>query len=323
MREIPEELRGRPFSRAQAQAVGVTSRMLEGARFVRVHGGVWRLREHRMTPDDRVTAAHLALPARAHLTGITRLQQLGLDFGPRSPLRFVMQGDLHRELDGVFLHRTKKLAPTDDVGVVVSAAYLSYCSLARVIDAIKVGDWLLHHEHTTRDEISALALAAPWRDGAAESLWVLDHLDAASRSLKESETRALLASSGLCVPETNVPLQISESLTVIGDLVYPRWRTVIEYEGRHHQEDRSQYSSDIDRYALLRAENIAYLQVTQEKLDRPRTLVGEAYRLLLSRGYDGPQPEFGERWKQQFGPLSHVLGSRRDWLLARARGEVS
>ncbi len=64
--------------------------MLRGKRFVRQYDGVWRHRDHAMTAADWLEAARLALPADARVTGITRLQLLGLDFGPRLPLRFVV-----------------------------------------------------------------------------------------------------------------------------------------------------------------------------------------------------------------------------------------
>ncbi|MDO9395807.1 MAG: hypothetical protein Q7T71_04625, partial [Herbiconiux sp.] len=63
--------------------------MLEGQRFVRVLPRVYRLATHEMTHADWTRAAALALPDRAHLTGISRLQALGLDFGPRLPVRYV------------------------------------------------------------------------------------------------------------------------------------------------------------------------------------------------------------------------------------------
>ncbi len=286
--------------------------MLQGRRFARIHQGVWRCADHAMSEADWVAAARLALPPQAHLTGISRIQQLGLDFGPRRPIRFVVQGDLHLDLDDVFLHRTKRLPPIDSVGVSVAAAYLSYCAHARVIDAIKVGDWLLHHGHTDRDEIRALALSGLWRHGADEAIWVLDHLDSRSRSLMESETRAILAAGGLPAPEVNVAVDVHENVQVIGDLVYRDWHTVVEYEGSHHQEDRSQYNADLDRYALMRAARVSYVQVTKERIARPKTLVGEVFRTLLARGYDGPAPTFGQRWELLFRGVSVSVGPRRD-----------
>jgi hypothetical protein len=264
-----------------------------------------------MTNRDHVVAASLALPDDAKLTGISRIQQLGLDFGPLRPIRFVVARDLHLALDGVFLHRTVRLPPLDDVGVAPLAAYVSYCSRARVIDAIKVGDWLLQQGHMDWGDLRAFAMDQQWRDGADEAIWVADHLDGDSRSLGESETRSLLWFSGLPRPEVNVGASAPDDVARIGDLVYREWGVIVEYEGGHHQEDREQYVWDIDRYASLRREHVPYVQVTKEKLRTPRRLVGEVYRELVTQGYDGPPPDFGEDWRQLFSRLTVVVGSRR------------
>jgi hypothetical protein len=272
---MSDEWRPGPFTRAQGKANGVTSRMLQGSRYERVHPRVWKPTDHVMTEEDWLVAAKLALPAGVHLTGITRLQQLGLDYGPRRPLRFVVDRDVHRVVEGIFLHRTKKLPPLDDVGVCIEAAYISYCSRCRVIDAIKVG-----------------------------------HLDPSSRSLKESEVRGILEFAGLPRPDCNVELGLSEDVRVIGDLVYRRWRTVVEYEGEQHQDDRDQYSSDIDRYELFRDHDVSYVQVTKERLGKPRELVLKVDHALRRKGYDGAAPLFGERWRQLFGSLYSAVGPR-------------
>ncbi|HEX6149698.1 hypothetical protein [Nocardioides sp.] len=296
----------------------MTGRMLRGRRFIRILPRIYRHRDHVMTDDDWVLAARLALPSRAHLTGITRIQQLGLDFGPRFPVRFVVEGDLHLAFDEIFLHRTKRLPPTDGEGVIPAAAFISFCGRARVIDAIKVGDWLLYHGHMTVGELHDLALAEQWRDGADQALWVLDHLDGDARSLPESETRAIVEFAGLPVPEVNRRLPIEDSI-VIGDLVLLEWRVVVEYEGSHHQADRGQYVSDISRYAVMRRHDFGYVQVTKEKLARARSVAREVHRELVSRGYDGPPPEFGDRWRTLFTRLHRVIGCER--LGRRAGGE--
>lgn len=318
---MPPDLLQGPFTRATATAAGVTSRMLEGDRFVRVFPRVWRHQAHVMTEADWVAAATMALPRSAQLTGISRIQRLGLDFGPVRPIRFVVEGDLHLALDGVFLHRTVQLPPTDGVGVTPAAAYLAYVAKAQVIDAIKVGDWLLHRGHVTLHELENIALSALWRDGAHEALWLIDHLDGGSRSVKESETRAVLDFAGLPAPEVNLPIGVEEDIVVMGDLVYRSWRVVVEYEGAHHQEDRQQYVADLGRYALMRAGNVRYVQVTHEKLNHARTLVGEVYRTLVEQGYDGPPPTFGERWRLLFASVNTAVGPRRQQSMNR--GAVS
>ena len=309
MRELPSELTSGPFLRSTAIALGVTSRMLDGRRFVRIHPRVYRHVAYDMTDADRVRAARLALPADAYLTGISRIQDLGLDFGPRTPLRFVVARDLHLTIDGVFLHRTKHLPPVTVDGVSVEAAFISYCARARVIDAIKVGDWLLHRDHMDLEELIGLAVAHPWRDGACEALWVSNHLDGRAKSLKESEVRSLLVFAGLPVPEVNVEVELGGVL-VEADLVYREWATVVEYEGIQHQEDRAQYTADIDRYGLYRDHGHHYAQITKEHLGAPRNAVRKVHRRMVAGGYDGPGPTFGEQWRVLFARLRTVVGSQ-------------
>ena len=92
---------------------------------------------------------------------------------------------------------------------------------------------------------------------------------------------------------------------------YRRWGVVVEYEGEHHQLDRAQYVKDIDRYASLRRDAVPYVQVTKEKLERPRRLVVEVYDALVAHGYDGPRPEFDQQWRQLFARLSDVVAAQR------------
>lgn len=300
MRPIPDELLSGPFHRDQALALGVTVRMLDGSRFIPVFPRVYRHRDHEMSFSDQVSGARLALPAEAHPTGVTRLQMLGLDIGQRVPLHFVVEGELHLALPGVFLHRTVKLPPVDEVGVTPAAAFVALCVRATTIDAIVVGDWLLHREHMDGDELRALVTEQPWRDGAVEAAWVLDHLTGDARSLPESKSRAMVRFAGLPTPEPNAPITLGEAV-VHGDLWFPAYRCVGEYEGEQHQLDRDQYVADIELY---RRHGVGYVQLTKELLKQPRVLVRRVHEALVLRGYDGPPPDFGAGWDRLFARLS-------------------
>lgn len=302
MRPIPDALRRAPFTRAAALEAGISSRMLQGQRFVRLHHEVWRHRDLEMDLPLRVTAARLALPDHAALTGMSRIHLLGLDFLTSGELHFVVEGDLHLAPHGVVLHRTAQLAPVEDGCVSPAAAFLSLCTHARAIDAIKVGDWLLQEGHTSLAAIIELCDAAPWRDGVTEARAILPHLVCGARSLKESETRAILTWAGLPRPGVNVRL-VLDGRVVIGDLVFERCRVIVEYEGTQHQVDRDQYNQDVDRYAAVRSSDHAYVQVTHEKLARPRKVVLEVHRALVAGGYTGPPPDFGATWRSLFRPL--------------------
>jgi hypothetical protein len=310
MNAIPADLLTGPFLRTQALAAGASPRMLRGQRFRRLHPRVFVLRAHEMTWDDHVLAGQLVLPDRVHLTGISRIQAAGLDYGPRFPVRFVIQGDHHLAIDGVFLHRTRLLPPLDEVGVTIEAAFLFYCAHARVIDAIKVGDWLLHHGLLDLDAAKALAVAQLWRPGAHELCWVSDHLDGDSWSLKESETRPILTFAGLPAPECNVAIAPELPTSPTADLLYRQWQVAVEFEGTHHQRDREQYTYDIGRYEQYRDLDHRYVQVTNERLAKPRSLVRRVHAVLVAGGYSGPPPHFGEQWRSLFLPLSTVLGPR-------------
>lgn len=309
MKPIPPELSAGAFTRERALALGVTPKMLRGKRFERVYYEVYRLASGPMSYDTRVEAARLALPEHAQLTGISRIRELGLDFGPLLPIHFVVEGDLHLDLNGVFLHRTKAMAPLADGRMSAEGAFISYCSLARVIDAIKVGDWLLCNEHMNLQLLIEIAGAHLWRAGAHEALYVANFLTDRSRSLKESETAACLTFAGLPTPEFNARLEIV-GREVIGDLVYVPLRLVIEYEGRHHQEERDQYNKDIDRYKVMRDHAYRYVQVTDERLGRPQRMVRQVHEEMCRAGYDGPPPAFGETWAVLFARASRVVGRR-------------
>jgi len=307
---FPDAFRRRPFGVHEAARAGLTRKQLCGRSFRRLLPRVWVHVDHVMTHADWIDAARIALTDRAELTGITRIQALGLDFGPKRPLRFVVAGDLHIDLDGVFLHRTKSLPPTDGVGVTPTSAFVSYCAQARVIDAIQVGDWLIYHGHMSVIGVRELAARDRWRAGAPEAWWVSRHLSAASRSLPESQVRALTVFAGLPVPEANAPLELA-GRSVIVDLLWRQWLLALEYEGSHHQTDRAQYLSDIGRFGLLREAGLRYLQITKEDLARPQSLVLQVHEALRRGGYDGPEPVFGSCWAGLFDPITASLRPRQ------------
>lgn len=301
---IPAHLLDRPFTTYEARAAGIGEKVLRGKRFIRIFPRVWVSTAHVMTELDWIAGAALAVPERAQLSHITRIQALGLAHGTLRPYHFTVTGDLHLALDDIFVHRTEVLPPLDDAGVTPASAFLQLCASARLIDAVKIGDWLLHRRHMSAVELAELARRDDWRPGAAQVRRVLPLLDAASRSPKESETRMLLVFAGLPTPEVNVDLVVGGRWLGCVDLLYRLWMLVLEYEGRQHAESREQFAKDITRYAGFRDESVAYLQITNEMLSRPRDMVGRVHGMLVERGYEGPPPVFADRWASLFRPIS-------------------
>lgn len=275
----------------------MTSRQLDGAFLRRPFPRVYALRDHVMSEADWILGADLSMPDRAQLSHVSRIRALGLDIGDVLPVHFTVSGDLHRDVEGVFLHRTEVLPPLDDVGVTPAAAFIQYCASARLVDAVVVGDWLLHRRHMTVLEVAELSRRQSWRPGAHQSRRVLPLLDAASMSVKESEVRVRLVFAGLPSPEVGVPLVVEGEHIGTVDLLLRCVMLALEYEGRQHAESIQQFNRDIQRYAGFRRHGVEYLQITQEMAVKPRVMVGRVHARMSELGYDGPAPVFGARWE--------------------------
>lgn len=308
---IPDDFLHRPFGRRDALAAGIPARVLEGVRFRRLHKGVYVHRDHEMTWEDHVEAARLAQPESARTTGSTRLRQLGLALGSEWPLHFVVEGDLHLELEGVFLHRTVKMPPNGDEAVTNEAAFVAFCADARLIDAIRMGSVMLHREMLDLGLLDQILVEEKWRRGVRETAYVLPFLDDRCRSLTEAELLAYVVFSGLPMPDVNVTIEVAPGVELTPDLRFADYEQVVEYEGGQHQDDRAQYVADIDRYALYRRHGVPYELVTKERMRSPKATVRMVHRALVTRGYDGPPPDFGEQWENLFRRVSDLVRHRR------------
>ncbi|MFT4188721.1 MAG: hypothetical protein QM621_09090 [Aeromicrobium sp.] len=296
---VPDHLAHRAFHRREALDAGLTDRMLEHARFVRVLPCVYRLATTELDRLGWIHAARLALPDDAALSHMSRLAAAGVDVGD-DLVHFTIGRDLHLDHDGVMLHRTVRMPPLDSGGVRLSAAWVQSLSLLPPIRAIAAADRLLATEQCDTRSFAEVAARDPWRPGAAEVERVLPWLDGASASIPESQSRVVVVAAGLEPPEVNAPITDGPDAVAVGDLVFRRWRLVAEYEGRQHAEDVRQFEWDIERYRRLRELGWNYVQITARLLARPRALVTRIYRALLRQGYDGPEPVFGADWHWLF-----------------------
>jgi hypothetical protein len=99
-------------------------------------------------------------------------------------------------------------------------------------------------------------------------------------SAKETELRRGLIRAGLPEPEVNALISGPGAVPRrFGDLVFREWGVVAEYEGSHHQVDRTTYVEDIDRFEQL-ADDWRFVRVTKEHL---RDIPAIAHRIRLAR----------------------------------------
>jgi hypothetical protein len=173
-----------------------------------------------------------------------------------------------------------------------------------------VGCDLLRLKLMDRHDLDQLLCKEKWRRGASEATYVLPYLTDRCRSMPEAELLAYVVAARLAAPQVNAEVEIAHGVCVTPDLWFSAQRAAAEYEGSHHQEDRAQYNADIDRYGAYRRHDVAYELVTKERLRTPKTAVRALHSMLLSRGYEGPPPEFGPEWDALFMRLSDVVRPR-------------
>ena len=261
--------------------------VLEGVQFRRLHEAVYVHRDHEMTWNDHVEAARLALPTTARTTGVTRLRQLGLDVGSAFPLHFVIEGDHHLDLDGVFLHRTAKMPACDDVGATVEAAFVAFCAEVRLIDAMGVGSYLLHKEWLDPRLLDLILAEERWRRGVPETTHALPHLEGRCRSIPEAKLFAYLVFASLPVPEVNRPLRLDDGVELMPDLWFEDHGLVVEYEGSQHQDDRAQYTPTSTATRSTGATTCPTSRSPRSGCDHPRPRSGWSTPRSPQRGTTG------------------------------------
>jgi hypothetical protein len=138
----------------------------------------------------------------------------------------------------------------------------------------------------TPNELAA-AVSAGRRPGVLRLREALPLVRTRSLSRPESLLRLLLVSSGIPEPELNHAIHDHTGAVIAwGDLVYPRERVVVEFEGDHHRVDREQWTSDILRQERLERCGWLVVRVTGVQLMTQATaVVGRVRHALRERSW--------------------------------------
>jgi hypothetical protein len=297
MRAVPPVLHGRVFTPAEAAAHGVTPRMLQGARFTQVFLGAWRTTSTPETEELRVRAAVKVLPDDAALSHISNVRWRGLDVGDASPLHFSTASDVHVKRKGLVVHwRQARLRSEMLRGVPVMPAARTFVDVATDVDdreLLRIGDWLVRHGHVDLIDLRAFAVAEHL-DGVQRARRVAPLVRARVDSVRESDVRWILHAAGLPAPEPNVPIVDARGIRVAkGDLVYVRWKVIVEHDGWHHERDADQRQRDHLRRERLDALGWRVIVITGADFRHEKSIAWRVHDALRQAGYTGPRPIFG------------------------------
>jgi very-short-patch-repair endonuclease len=285
---LPSALSGRVFTRAEALAHGLTPRMLDGRRIVSVQRGVYRYVDTPCTTRLLAEAALRVLPEDAALSHVTAIRLRGLDIGPTEPIHVSTNKPTQRILRGVVVHRRQgRLHPTELDGLPVlgpDRTFVDAATQLRDRDLLRVGDWLVATGRTDVDTLRDYVFRSHL-DGVQRARRVAMMVRAGVASPRESDIRWEIVRAGLPEPELNVDIldDLGEFIAR-GDLVYRRWKVVVEYDGWQHERDAWQRQYDHLRRERLEGAGWRVMVITAADFRHPRTLVRRIEAALRQRG---------------------------------------
>ncbi|MDQ0577797.1 hypothetical protein [Agromyces albus] len=138
-------------------------------------------------------------------------------------------------------------------GLPTASALDAWCQVAPELtlrQLVQIGDALVRRQHPLAS-MSELVQAVKRQTGKRGNRVLRAALELVREGVDspaETELRLDLVEFGLPEPVVNLPiLDAWGDLIAIGDLAYPGFRVLVEYDGDHHRDDPAQYARDVDR----------------------------------------------------------------------------
>ncbi|MCM6762929.1 DUF559 domain-containing protein [Rathayibacter sp. ZW T2_19] len=300
---LPLGLRGRAFSVEEARAAGVTEDRLRASDLVIPFRGV-RAPAGAATSVLERAAAYATIMRRSVFCGLTAARLWPLDLPsepPDEPLHVAVRHPARAPRGRGLLGSS--LSDTDLTGVRRGGLLLAdgasvFCQLGdalRLEDLVAVGDalvlspvqprsddprpWVPLHELQRR----VARLEGRGSRGVRRALALVRE---GAESRRETRLRLVLVTAGL--PEPELQVELFDALGKIGrvDLLYRKWRVVVEYEGDHHRTDRAQWDRDLIRYERLAAAGWTVVRVASASFDAdPADCAHRVRRALIAGGW--------------------------------------
>jgi hypothetical protein len=291
---LPQILASRPFSVREAAELGVGAGRLRGNDLSRPFHGT---RIPGILPAeiaDLAVAYASRMPSDQYFSHWTAAVLLGfrlpelrvqraLDVSVPSPRRAP-------RLRGV---RGHELLPNVGIstlpsGLRVSDAVETWCQLATELscdDLIIAGDGLVCRQSPLATLAELTAAVATWgtRPGSRALRRALPEIRSRTDSARETILRLIIVRAGL--PEPIVNFAICNRFGVViglGDLAYPMYRVLLEYDGGQHRSDERQFHIDIARLDAFMEENWRVIRVNKSLLQKRSTLLDKVRRALVA-----------------------------------------
>lgn len=256
---LPRELLLGPFRTDEALVLGVPPSRLRARDLHAPFHGVRTIG----APDgllERCRAYAAKMPAGQYFSHVTAARLWGLPL----PSRVTTDARLHVSTSsrephgrGIVGHR---IASAPDIRFIEELPVLApadaWCQLGSTVtgdDLVAAGDRLLGWPEplATEAELEAAVTRYRGRRGARAVMRARRDLRLGSASDRETRLRLLVLRAGFPEAEPNGAIELPDGRTTHGDLVFRRFRVVLEYDGDQHRTDRRRFRGDVDRLNAL------------------------------------------------------------------------
>ena len=295
-RPLPPTLRSRPFTVAEALALGVTPAQLRTPTLRTPFRGVRVPADLPDTLDVRCRAALLVLPAGAVFSGRTAVALCSLPWALSAadvleePLHVAVAGpgDAPRARGLVAVQRrwaSARLVLSTGLPV-MHPAHL-WCEASPdlpLVDAVALAD-AVRRRWASADAMAGAVRARAGAPDVVRLREVLAMVRYPVDSPMETRTRLLLVAAGLPEPVCGRPVVVDGGWIATPDLSWPQVRVALEYDGGHHRTDARQWAQDIRRRQMLEAHGWRVVVITAADVLRwPGQTVAMVAQVLRERG---------------------------------------
>jgi hypothetical protein len=302
--DVPAALLSQPFTLEQAAMLGVSRKVARGRRFRRLFRGVYVYATVELTLQTWLSAALLVLPADAVVSHLTALRLWGFEHRRSAKLEFSTNTTAVTALPGVRLHRRQgRLTSETRGGLPVTGpdrTFVDCGTRLSLVQLIQVAEHLIHTGATTFDRLVGYCLTRHLH-GVQRARRAMALVVPGAESPMETLVRLMLVFARLPCPEPNVWIVSSDGHRVARvDLLYRRFKVVVEYDGWHHERSSEQRQRDRERREVLEALGYRLIVVTDADLRTPQAIPWRVHAALVGRGYDGPRPVTSDVWRRWF-----------------------
>lgn len=302
-----------PFTRERALAAGISDTVLRRRRLRRLFNGVYIQSSVELTLRLWLSAALLASPPGSVISHVTALRLYGFEIGAERPFHVSTRAKTHTRRAGITTHQRKaQISSTVIDGIAVTGPRRTLVDIATKVDLIQLIqaiEFMLHRGHTTLSGLAEYALSRHL-DGVCRTRRCLALVREGAESPMETFVRLMLVFARLPEPFPNQIIRDAHGdFLARGDLVYPPYLVLVEYDGWQHERDARQRQHDIGRRERLEQAGWRIIVVTVADLKKPHTIVHRVHIALVERGYDGPAPAFSIMWLKWFTPRPHKMSA--------------